>query len=290
MKKIYFCTSEHLEDSLWFREEEDFKVGMNHVAIEAAVHPEVRILAFVLMSNHVHFLLKAEETDARSFMEGFKHRYSIYMRRKYGLKNLLRHNRMEIKEVPYDNESVEKAMAYTVVNPVAAGICMHASQYPWGTGSLYFSPKPRNGKCLKDMSLRAIKRLIHSDVDHLPEHWRMGEDGYILPEDYVDVKEAEAIFRRPQRVNYFLLNSSKAKKRLESADENRPAFKDQSILSTLPDLCRSLFHKDCFELLQPQEQVEFVRQIRYRFSADAHQIARVCGVTYAEAARLLDAF
>jgi hypothetical protein len=86
------------------------------------------------------------------------------------------------------------------------------------------------------------------------------------------MKEAEAIFRRPQRLDYFLRKSSKAKKRLESVDEKRPAFKDQSILSTLPDLCRSLFHKECFELLQPQERV-----------------ARVCGNTYAEAARLLDA-
>ena len=78
---ICFCTTEHLEDGLWFRDEEDFKVGMNHVAIEAALHPEVCILAFVLMSNHVHFLLKAQESEARSFMEGFKHRYSIYVRR-----------------------------------------------------------------------------------------------------------------------------------------------------------------------------------------------------------------
>ena len=140
---ICFCTTEHLEDGLWFRDEEDFKVGMNHVAIEASLHPEVCILAFVLMSNHVHFLLKAQESDARSFMEGFKHRYSIYVRRKYGLKNLLRHNRIDIKEIPFEDESVEKAMAYTVVNPVAAGICLHASQYPWGTGCLYFSPKPR---------------------------------------------------------------------------------------------------------------------------------------------------
>ena len=33
---ICFCTTEHLEDGLWFRDEEDFKVGMNHVAIESS--------------------------------------------------------------------------------------------------------------------------------------------------------------------------------------------------------------------------------------------------------------
>ena len=31
-----------------------------------------------------------------------------------------------------------------------------------------------------------------------------------------------------------------------------------------------------------------LRQLRFRFSADVNQLARVCGLSYAEAARLLD--
>lgn len=33
---------------------------------------------------------------------------------------------------------------------------------------------------------------------------------------------------------------------------------------------------------------EALRQIRFRFSAGVHQAARVCGISYAEAANLLD--
>ena len=36
MRKVYLLTTAHLEDHLWFREEEDFRVGMNYVAIESA--------------------------------------------------------------------------------------------------------------------------------------------------------------------------------------------------------------------------------------------------------------
>ena len=36
------------------------------------------------------------------------------------------------------------------------------------------------------------------------------------------------------------------------------------------------------------EQAETLRQIRFRFSAGVHQAARVCGLTYDQAARLLD--
>ena len=30
--EYYLISTEHLTDSLWFRDEEDFKIGMNHVA------------------------------------------------------------------------------------------------------------------------------------------------------------------------------------------------------------------------------------------------------------------
>jgi hypothetical protein len=129
--------------------------------------------------------------------------------------------------------------------------------------------------------------MLHSESGDVPEEWIIGDGGYILPSSYVDVKGVEKIFRSPQRLNYFLRSSSKAKKRLE-ADENLPAFRDQTILAALPDLCKSLFQKDSFGQLKPEEQSELAHQIRYRFSADATQIARVCGISYAAAAQLLD--
>ncbi|MBQ9410202.1 MAG: transposase [Bacteroidales bacterium] len=288
MKRIYLLSTEHLEDGLWFREQEDFAVAMNYVAIEAARHPEVVVLAFILMSNHVHFVLKGTRKDVKDFVECFKHRYSIYYRKKYGIQRLLKHNRLDIKLIPYEDEAGEKAIAYVVMNSVSAGICAHASQYPWGTGGLYFGPKIKGVRRVKDLSARAVKRLLHTDCETIPGEWAIGEDGYILPGEYADIKSVETLYRTPQRMNYFLNNSSKARKRLEYSDSNLPAFRDQAILATLPDLFRSLFHKESFEQLGEEEQSECARQIRFRFSADATQIARVCGISYARAAHLLD--
>lgn len=101
------------------------------------------------------------------------------------------------------------------------------------------------------------------------------------------MRAVEELFRSPKRMNYFLASSSKARKRLES-EEHLPAFRDQIILAARPDLCRSLFGKESFQELLPGERTEFMRQIRFRFSADINQIARVCGLSYAEAARLMD--
>ena len=89
-------------------------------------------------------------------------------------------------------------------------------------------------------------------------------------------------------MNYFLNTSSKAKKRLETADEHIPAFRDQSILNAMPDLCQSLFRKERFQDLSPSEQKEALRQIRFRFGSNVHQLARVCGLSYTDTASMLD--
>ena len=289
MKKLWLITTDHLEDELWFRDEEDFKVAMNYVAIQAARNRKVVVLVFILMSNHVHFVVLCEEKrDAEEFLLGFRHRYSIYMNRKWGKKEFLRGNGYEIKEIPFGDESPERVIAYVQMNCVAAKICGHPSQYPWGTGSCLFNKMPTAGTRLGDLSARARMRLLHTFEDDLPKNWRISDSGYILPQEYVDVETVEKLFRNPSRLNYFYNTSSKAKKRIEMSEGKMPAFCDQVILNALPDLCRSMFGKDSFSALSPEDKTEFMRQIRFRFSADVNQIARVCGVSYADAAKMLD--
>ena len=287
MQKIWLITTDHLEEDLWFRDEEDFKVGMNFVAIQASCCPDVVVLAFILMSNHVHFVLRGTRQKVESFIRQFKHRYSIYYNARWGVKKFLRLNGVDIKEIPYDDEAPERAIAYVQMNCVAANICAHPGQYPYGSGDVFFNRRRCNGTRLGDLSARARERLLHTNCEALPPDWRLGPEGFILPQEYVDEQSVEARFRTPGRMNYFLASSSKARKRLESK-EHLPAFRDQIILAALPDLCRSLFGKETFVELSSGEQTEFMRQLRFRFSADVNQIARVCGLSYAVAARLID--
>ena len=288
MKDYYLLTTEHLEDCLWFREDSDFKVAMNYVAIQAACCPDVDVLAFILMSNHVHFVLFGNKEDTIQFVEHFKKRYSLYYESKYGVQELLRRNKVDVRIVPYNDDSLERAIAYVMMNSVAANICSHPSQYPWGSGNYIFNQSLPTGNLLGDFSKRAVKRMLHSDFICLPEDWRINSQGYINPQEYVNVSAVETIFRSPKRMNYFFNSSSKAKKRMETGEDNLPSFNDQTILNVLPDLCKSLFQKTSFKMLQEGEQTELARQLRFRFSSDANQIARVCGLTYDQAARLLD--
>ena len=283
-------TTAHLEEGLWFRDDEDFATGMNYVAIQAVLTPRVIVLVFILMSNHVHFVLYGTRAEVEAFVNSFKGRYSQYLRRKWGTKEFLRRNSLDIKEISTEElEAIERAMAYVQMNCVAANICLHPCQYRWGTGNAFFQAGMVNCRRLGDLSGRERIRLLHSgEAVKLPDGWLISDAGYVLPESYVDVKRVESIFNNPRRMQYFLNSSSKARKRLESEDENLPAFRDQVILGALPDLLQSLFKKTAFRNLSVNEQAETLRQIRFRFSAGVHQIARVCGISYSDAARLLD--
>ena len=247
-------------------------MGMNLVAI-LAVALQVDVLSFILMSNHVHFVLCCPHGKVKQFMNEYLRRYSQYMNTKYGTKELLRKVHVDIRPISGNDESLEWAIAYVHMNPVAAGICLSATGYPWGSGDTFFKARREKGRRLGTLSERARRRLLHSK-EELPSDLLVGEDGYILPESYVKIDLVESVFRR----------------RLESDDKTSPAFRDQVILSAIPDLCNSLFRKSSVNQLTEDEQAELLRQLRFRFSANVNQLGRVTGLSYERVTDLLNRF
>ena len=145
--EFYLISTSHLEDDLWFRDECDFKEGMNAVAVTVCL-TRIQILAFILMSNHVHFVVQGTREESLRFITLFKRQYSSYLRRKYGVKEALRGNAVDIRQVKLEDESLQRAIAYVLMNCVSANICVHSSLYPWGTGAVLFNPQPSEGRKL----------------------------------------------------------------------------------------------------------------------------------------------
>ncbi len=284
--KFFLITTDHFTDRLWFRDDEDFKAGMNLVAV-CALSTGICILCFILMSNHLHFVVACEEDEAWKFINEFKQRYGIYFRWKYGLSEYFRRNGVDIREVTMADEALERAIAYVQMNCVAANICLTPELYPWGSGKCFFNSSPANGRPLSGFSRRTRMKMIHSSAD-VPGHFCFLPEGYISPDSYVDTKFVEGLFRSPKRMQYFLTTSSKARKILSPERESLPSFRDQIISEALNDLCHSLFRKHDAHDLSSAQLSELLKQLKYRFSADINQLARVCGLSYQDATSLLE--
>ena len=285
---FYLVTTDHLETRIWFRNQEDFKAAMNAIPLIAYANGVV-ILAFILMSNHVHFVLQCTYEQAVAFINEFKRHCSFYLSRKYHLKETLKSNKVDIQELDFYEESLERAIAYVQMNSVAANICLQPNGYPWGTGDCFFRVSPPKGTPLECLSERARIRLMHSKMTP-PRGLAVGEEGYILPDSYVQKKFVESLYRTPKRMSVFLSRSSKAKSALKSQESLTPSFKDQDVLSMVGDMCRNLFKKSSIAELNPLQQSEILRQMRYRFSSNINQMSRVTGLPYETVVKLLDSF
>ena len=283
---FHLVTTDHLSDRLWFKDTQDFVVAMNIVAV-LSLRMNVSILAFILMSNHVHFVLAEDKAKALKFITEFKRLFSWYLTNKYGKREQLRRNDVDIRELSAYDESLERAIAYVQMNCVAAGLCLSPTDYRWGSGNCFFRASTLNGTPVRMLSRRKIRALTHS-TEVIPKDWLFSQEGYILPDCYIARNFVQSLFRKPQRMLYFLEHSSKAAKRLSLSEQDIPSFKDQTIVAAIPDLCRALFRKNSFKELGPTEQTELLRQIRRRFSSNINQLCRITGLEYADAAKLLD--
>ena len=268
----YFISTDHFDDRDWFRDDEDFRTGMNQVAV-ADNDADVSILAFVLMSNHVHFVVSADNAEtARKLMDRYKQLYSYYIYQKYRTPEFLRRNPIHIREVFPANESFERAVAYTLMNPVAARLCAMPGAWRWGSGNCYFNDSLPRGAPLSTLSQRKCIRLCHSKRKLNPG-LTFSEDGVILPQSYISIETVEAIFRSIKRFQYFLNSSSAAKNRAEQTSSLY--FRDQTIQAAVPEMKARICGE---EEPQVEHWARMARELRRRFNSDHKQIARVLGI------------
>ena len=286
MESFTLVSTDHLRSGMLFEDEDDFRAGMNIVAICSHL-TKIKVLAFILMSSHVHFVLRCTQTEAKSFIDKYKMLYSKYYCRKHMARESLRRLRIDIQEVNLEDESLLRALAYVIMNSVAANLVPIPMLYPWGTGAIIFSATPAKGIKLGELSKNKRRKLLKSRVE-LPEEYIVGDGGYILPRSYVPVKYVESLFKTPKRYSYFLNNSSKAKQRLNNAES--PSFSDIIVKAAMTNLIQSLFRKASLEEMDEMQKVELMRQIQRRFSSDTNQLVRISGLPPEEIDRLINCF
>lgn len=284
--KFFLLTTDHRNDRLLFQDDEDFQVAMNYVAVAACVL-NINVLAFILMSNHVHFVLQSTRSEAKEFIDKFKQLYGHHYYKKYNVRGSLRRLGVDIKELYIEDGSLHRGIAYTQMNCVAANITPSPLVYPWGTGDIFFNASSTEGTKLGFLSGREQSRALKSNVK-LPGNYILCSKGYVLPKCYVPFRFVESLFRSPSRYSYFLKNSSKA--RLHTEKEAAPSFRDQIVRQAMTDLILSLFRETSINNLNQEQKAELMRQMHRRFSCDVKQLARTSGLPLTEVEELINGF
>ena len=95
----------------------------------------VHVHAYVLMGNHVHLLVSADLARAvGKFMQSAAGRYTRQANRRWGRTGTLWEGRFRSCVVDSDSYLLH-CMSYIEQNPVRAGLCTHAWEWPWSSAS-----------------------------------------------------------------------------------------------------------------------------------------------------------
>ncbi len=122
-----------------FEDEEDKAVYLRFF-IEYKEKFQVKVYAYCLMDNHVHFIVEPTTENGLALLFSRTHmRYSIYFNQKKGARGQLWQGRFY--SCPLDKEHLYEAIRYVELNPIRAGITNKIDSYDWSSLKFHLSEK-----------------------------------------------------------------------------------------------------------------------------------------------------
>lgn len=97
--------------------------------LSAATQSDVEIIAYCLMPDHLHALVEgmSEQANSREFADAFRRVSGFHFKQAHGSR-LWQEGYYD--HVLRDEEATIAVVRYIVLNPVRAGLCADASDYP----------------------------------------------------------------------------------------------------------------------------------------------------------------
>jgi putative transposase len=122
-----------------FRDDQDRKRYIEKLSAYCQ-DKKVDLLAYCLMSNHVHVLFETPEGKLSKMMQAFQTSYTLYFNRRHGRTGHVFEQRYKAMLVDKDNYLVQVSR-YIHLNPVEAKLAERPQDYRWSSYASYLKGK-----------------------------------------------------------------------------------------------------------------------------------------------------
>ena len=257
-----------------FQDERDFIAGANRIGI-CCLRTSAKAVAYVLMDNHVHFVLRGTMPECKDFITLYKQLTGTWIHVKYGLNDFLRNLPTNIILLDTE-EKLLNAIAYIDRNPVVAGYRFLATEYPWGSARYVFKEyrEAHDVKPLSEMSRRSQIALLATKMI-LPGDWRIDSNGMIRPDSFLNVAMIESYFKSPARYSFYLSKKLEGEVELELQSSHKVFIPDIELRGIVKEMIRQDFGKERVKDLDVNARLSVARKLRYRYASSIKQIARM---------------
>jgi len=143
---------------------------------------EFDVIAYCIMDNHLHLLIKADEDKLETLMKKLNVKYAMHynkIEKRYG----------HVFQDRFKSEAVENdkyllgALRYIHNNPIKAGITKNISDYSWSSAKDYIN---KHSEIITDKYLKEIAGLFRDKNEFVAFH-SISDDNI-----YIDTKEEES--------------------------------------------------------------------------------------------------
>ena len=286
MNKEYFHVCANGADSRNFIiSEDDYYTAFNYFGVCAA-NTEVEVVSFSIEDCHPHALLWGTRLECSRYTVLYESLYTHYAAatRNGGADLVLR---CELYPIGDDMDYLRNVAVYTIIQPTKDGKSVMPYDYLWGTGSLYF----RNGfytpvwyfdkegtirqpVSFISLGAREKRTLLHTRNYMIPDDWLVC-NGFILPENYVNIERFESIYITFNRFRVFL-SSPKSREEVmlaKMAEERGVMMEDMEARRACGDCCKRMFGTRDPRRLDPRNRLSLAQQLRSQLRLTYRQLA-----------------
>lgn len=127
---LFHIITQGINKSYIFERSEDIRYYIN-IMKKLSKDQKVEILAYCVMSNHTHMLVKTNQIENLSkYMQRLNTTYGKYYNQKNNRVGYVFRNRYKSEGI-YNGKHLYNCMRYIYNNPVKAGMCEEAEKYPY---------------------------------------------------------------------------------------------------------------------------------------------------------------
>lgn len=262
--------------SWMFQDDEDFIAGINRIAL-CILKNYVEIIAFILMDNHVHFVLYGTALQCKKFINSYKMLTGKWIHNKYGLKDYLRLLPTEMISIS-DEETLLNTLAYIDRNSIVAGYRYMPSQYPWGSARYMFRDKEheyqQESKPLAQFPLSKQRTLLKTRTK-VPGEWHVDSRGMISPRSFMDFSRIENIFRTSTRYSYFLAKKLEGHVEMQLAKSRKVFIPDKELRQIVRKIAHDTYRTEDVRTLDVKSRLAIAKRLRYDYASTLKQISRM---------------
>ncbi len=268
----HLWTPENFE--IIFRNDAEFRFGMGIIAIAAKCFPEVRILTFELMSNHLHILAVGDESKLKLMFEQIK-KYLRRMAEDAGRTMDWRAFTLRIRLLESLSDA-RNVLIYDNRNGFLVNDSYTPFSYPWGANVCYFNPDARK-RFMESSDLSTIKERRYITHSHVSDNIKGLKllDGVFSPFSFCDIETGESLFRDAVHYFYMLSKNIECNKEIAKEIGESVSYTEEELYAAICIRCKQKYGTANPSQIPANAKVDIAKTMRYEYNASHKQIQRM---------------